>query len=182
MEEKEEYSPEEEEEFGEGEEYFTIGEDGEAIDSTPGLAEYMGDDEKAGDPTENDESTYNRFSEEDAKIEEEEAKNKVKWNDKNQKKKVLKHFSKSEAIKYACHSTAEGYCPFCHQMSMSKSDRLGDRFWIGSASFILNSKISTFYCFNPKCKHNYRSGWCVRCAGERYIGKAFPMKRVLNVN
>lgn len=122
------------------------------------------------------------------------SKKKKKGKDKNSKNddgktkgkvQVKKNSSKAalrkNALKYGCLPNPEGYCPHCKQYSMFKSMRFGDKMLIeGPSTLILKSKWTTFYCMNNACKHNWKSGWCVRCAGDRYIGKKVPMKRVLN--
>lgn len=97
------------------------------------------------------------------------------------KKPSSKAAMKKNAISYGCLPTAEGYCPFCKEYSMFKSMRFGDKVLVeGPVALIAKQKISTFYCMNKACKKNWKSGWCVRCAGERYFGKKLPMKRILN--
>ena len=146
------------------------------------------DDDQEGDGNED----VNRNNKNDKK-DKKDKKKKNQDDDANQKGKanvkVKKNSSKAQmrkdALKHACASSPEGICPSCHQMSIFKSRRIGDFTFMQLPITIITrggQKVTTFYCFNRKCKKNYWSGYCYRCAGDRFLGKKALMKRILNIN
>ena len=86
-----------------------------------------------------------------------------------------------EAVKHQCYSQPEGTCPFCHSHSIYKSRRMGDGA-VGLFSMLAGRKISTFYCFDKKCRFNFYKHYCFRCAGQRWIGGKIAIKQVMRID
>ena len=96
---------------------------------------------------------------------------------------VPKSVIRKNALRYECLPNPEGTCPFCHQFTIVKSFRMGDKLLVTLPILIVSkNKVNTFYCMNPRCKKNWKSGWCFRAAGERFIGSKLPTKRIFNQN
>ncbi len=108
-----------------------------------------------------------------------EGKGKVKVQHANAR--VPKSIIRKNALSYECLPNPEGTCPFCHQFTIVKSMRMGDKLLVTLPILVVaRNNVNTFYCMNPRCKKNWKSGWCFRAAGERFIGAKLPTKRMFN--
>lgn len=105
----------------------------------------------------------------------------------NGKKKVKSNANtskasmKKDAVAHGCSPMAEGQCPYCHQLSIHKSYKIGDVSYC-LAFKLFGKKVSRFYCFNKKCNYSYYRHYCFNCGGDRWIGSKIVTKQIMRID